>query len=75
MCAEVRGFAKAHIQPLHGARAAQAPDGREKLHMVLEQDSEELDGKHSSFAREMCERGGCSDGRERTAVQRCRARG
>lgn len=42
MCAEVRGFAKAHTQPLHGARAAQAPDGLEKLHMVLEQGSEEL---------------------------------
>lgn len=37
MCTEVRGFAKAHTQPLCGAWAALAPDGLEELHMMLEQ--------------------------------------
>lgn len=75
MCVEARGFAKAHPQPLHGAWAVQAPDGLEGLRMVPEQGSEELEAKHSSFARGTQEKGGCSDGREGTAMQRCRARG
>lgn len=36
MCAEVRGFAKVHTQPLHGVWAAQAPHGLEELCVMLE---------------------------------------
>lgn len=49
MRAEVRGFAKAHTQPLHGAWAARAQGSLEELCMVLEQGSEEPEGKHKQF--------------------------
>lgn len=67
MDAEVRGFAESHTQPVW---ATQASDGLKELCMMLEQGSEELERKHSSFRRRVCEREGPSV----TTVQRCSAK-
>lgn len=64
MDGEVRGFSKLHSQPLW---EAQASDDLKELCMMLEQGSEELEGKHTSFSRGVCERGRTSV----TTVQRC----
>lgn len=67
MDAEVRDFGESHTQPV---QAAEASDGLKELCMMLEQGSEELEGKHSSFSRGVREREGTSV----TAVQRCSAK-
>lgn len=55
---------ESHTQPMW---AAQASDGLKELCMMLEQGSEELEGKHGSFSRGVCER----EGTPVTTVQRC----
>lgn len=55
MDAEVRDLGKSHTQPV---QAAQASDGLKELCMMLEQSSEELERKDSSFSRGAWEREG-----------------